>query len=903
MLVSLISRCPVSDISKFKKSFIISIISSEMFKLSYPVTTMSYFPPQCTCMAQKIAFQVVYATGSDDDYSSSTLENHGPSVRGWRSERFCVYPQEIVLQLPAPIRVRKLQLLSHQYLVARKVELFVGRCRSGAAPSYQGASFSRLGYISFDPNDKTGYKARELKSVHLDCEGSYIKIVCQKNHVNKHNIFNQVGIVAVNILGEFLSNTVKPDSYRDLGLPVDPSDSIVMGNINRREVGSLIDDITFGMYQDPEVGRVIKQLERAKLAAIDEERYGYAKRLKQAIGDLHKVGERLGRLEKEKKAAVAEENYDVAQAKKVQANEIRMVVFEQLDIPALLQTDRLQTDERTDLLVRSPPHQLPTLQHEPPPPQPTHQPARQPAHQPAHQPARQPHLQEIPVSAPPPLSVSRASDRPIPTLANKPQQPTEEGNEEEAPVSARDTTDPDKPDEAAMKAAHDLTQAVELFGHENVARLFCKQFAMRDKGISEICKVVEDLQTDSPEYSTRALVQVFKQGFTDPVFNTLTLTLDTFKSLISRNVLAKNHTIELCKETLPVLLKRIGENVRLRDTITGTFVAISSSPHLLSTHCIPNLTVSLCKEKNPKVLTARLMLLEKMLEVSGISESSYSEERVMKFVAPTLSNNARDVRDTAIRITLLMYKECGNTIRKFLPRDDPVIRKKQLIWKKIFESFDEMDGKPVRKPNEPTAEEKKAQQVAALKAELAQLRAMAQDANIEVPEELKPGNEHMKMKGGRKKKKQGPAGKPGPKQGAGGAAAEPEVDEDTLDKTCMFCNEHNDKFNAETLDVHFWRSCPMLSRCSHCSQVVEIAGTTTHLLTECSAQDQFEPCDSCGLAREVDGGAHTCATTVPAEGETVCPLCDSAVRDGEEGWRDHLMGPSGCRKNPRRAKK
>ena len=49
-----------------------------------------------------------------------------------------------------------------------------------------------------------------------------------------------------------------------------------------------------------------------------------------------------------------------------------------------------------------------------------------------------------------------------------------------------------------------------------------------------------------------------------------------------------------------------------------------------------------------------------------------------------------------------------------------------------FESFDEIDGKPVHKPNEPTAEERKAQQVAALKAALAQLREMAAGQNVEL---------------------------------------------------------------------------------------------------------------------------------------------------------------------------
>jgi len=35
------------------------------------------------------------------------------------------------------------------------------------------------------------FQARELKSIHLDAEGHFVKLVLHKNHVNKYNIYNQ----------------------------------------------------------------------------------------------------------------------------------------------------------------------------------------------------------------------------------------------------------------------------------------------------------------------------------------------------------------------------------------------------------------------------------------------------------------------------------------------------------------------------------------------------------------------------------------------------------------------------------------------------------------------------------------------------------------------------------------
>ena len=56
----------------------------------------------------------------------------------------------------------------------------------GSTPAYK-----RLGYISFDSNEKSNYQARELKSVHVNVHASVLRMVIHKGHVNKLNIYNQ----------------------------------------------------------------------------------------------------------------------------------------------------------------------------------------------------------------------------------------------------------------------------------------------------------------------------------------------------------------------------------------------------------------------------------------------------------------------------------------------------------------------------------------------------------------------------------------------------------------------------------------------------------------------------------------------------------------------------------------
>lgn len=83
------------------------------------------------------------------------VEARGPASRDplWRScaetsvfaFRFCQFPQEIVLQMVERCRIRKLQLLAHQYMIASKIEFYVSESLPEYFVPYQAERFRRLG--------------------------------------------------------------------------------------------------------------------------------------------------------------------------------------------------------------------------------------------------------------------------------------------------------------------------------------------------------------------------------------------------------------------------------------------------------------------------------------------------------------------------------------------------------------------------------------------------------------------------------------------------------------------------------------------------------------------------------------------------------------------------------------
>lgn len=60
--------------------------------------------------------------------------------------RFCLYPVDIIIQFNKRITLKKVQLLSHQYLIASRIEFYIGDCLEGE-PDFQTAKYTRLGLV------------------------------------------------------------------------------------------------------------------------------------------------------------------------------------------------------------------------------------------------------------------------------------------------------------------------------------------------------------------------------------------------------------------------------------------------------------------------------------------------------------------------------------------------------------------------------------------------------------------------------------------------------------------------------------------------------------------------------------------------------------------------------------
>ncbi|XP_065791960.1 centrosomal protein of 104 kDa isoform X1 [Muntiacus reevesi] len=882
-------------------------------------------------MPHKIGFVVVSSSGHEDGFSARELMIHAPTVSGWRSPRFCQFPQEIVLQMVERCRIRKLQLLAHQYMIPSKVEFYISESLPEYFTPYQAERFRRLGYVSLCDNEKTGCKARELKSVYVDAVGQFLKLIFHQNHVNKYNVYNQVALVAVNIIGDpadfgdesniILSRT-SPQTSRekliDHYLGHNAEDPALEGTCSgKSDYISPLDDLAFDMYQDPEVAQIIRRLDERKREAVQKERYDYAKKLKQAIADLQKVGERLGRYEVEKRCAVEKEDYDLAKEKKQQMERFRSRVYEQLQLHELVDTEPMRRPldlPLQPLACPSSPHHQPPMRSLP-----------QPEERVTENRRADPFLQEKPSSHRLDVSQRLTVDRPPPATEPPPKTHPESLPYDERPLPVTrkqlgvagseaerrdalgdeacraDTTG--EPEPLTEKALREASSAVDVLGETLVAGAYSRTWSHREDALLTLHKQLTDTPLGTPKEdlksTLRAAVFLVRRAIRDIVTPVFQASLKLLKMIITQYIpkhkLGRLETAHCVERTIPVLLTRTGDSsARLRVMASNFIQEIALFKEVKSLQVIPSYLVQPLKANSSTHLAmSQMALLARLLRDLGTEGAGFTMDSVMRFSVQALEHRVREVREAAVGMILDLYAQHRALVLEYLPPDDSTTRR-NVLYKTIFEGFAKIDGRPTdaemraqKRAAAEEAEKRKKEEIKALQGQLAALKEMQAEVQEKESEATKAKNQDTQ------ERKAAPPNAP-------------EIpDNHYLDNLCIFCGERNESFTEEGLDLHYWKHCLMLTRCEHCRQVVEISSLTEHLLTECDQKDGFGRCYRCSEAISKEELPRHVKTRDcnPAKSEKLanrCPLCHENFSPGEEAWKAHLMGPAGCTMNLRR---
>ncbi|XP_024540141.1 centrosomal protein of 104 kDa-like [Selaginella moellendorffii] len=628
---------------------------------------------------RRLPFSVVSCSGQDDDFPANELSK-GASGRGWQAQRFCEYPQELVIELQWPSHVFTMQLLCHEYKISSKVEIFASVLANEQMSSKQ---MKRLGHLSLDPNERTGFQARELKSIQINAPASSLRLVLHNCYSNKLNVYNQVGIVALVVTGDPLSEEQIIMHQLRHTIPSESPRQKILEKKTKPRGG-----VSESANVDCITGQRIQRLQQEKQQAVEEEDYDEAKRLKLLIEKLKTLGQKIKELERKKKLAVEEEDYDQAKYCKLEIEKLRQLNSENSE------------DETSDMgdLSNVIPCSAKNTQNDFNGV--AHRESRDSSTQTSEQVSEDEYKEELPIHGIDDNDIQQTVEQTSGTLAPEPVSVQQEDRptyrqalHEDTVVTEMRTSQDDQssnsdevltPEPLPETVVKEFSDVLTVMDRYHLECLLSKHWQLRDKSLQVLEKELESKSHMSDTVTSfRAIHKVVTRGLNDRVSNVFFSSIQVLRAYVTRYAAeVQSRELHSCLGDIASILRdKLGDsNARTKEAAGDTlmFFAMVKEAGL-------NVIAPLML-KVPKTLALWKPILGRLqwllvgipkfgLQPQGRSGSpGFATEPLMHFVVHCFNYPNGEVRSAAMKVTTEVYKIIGLGVEKFLKGVKPVIR-------------------------------------------------------------------------------------------------------------------------------------------------------------------------------------------------------------------------------------
>ena len=854
---------------------------------------------------QKIPFRIVQVSSQDEEYSVRELLSHTPFSRGWLSSRFCDYPQQLLIEFPKPIKMREIQFLSHQYSIATKIEIFI-------LPP-QSEKFKKIGYLSLDSNERSNFQARELKTVYTDYLCVRVKFNLQQCHKNSHNIYNQVGLIAVSVLGEY------PD-LANLGFDK---------NINFENLDKLEDE----MIYDPATLKRLKELYKAKKKAVELEDFDEAKRIKVAIDSLKSVSQSLIQLEERKKIAIKNDDFDAAKLIKYEIERLRSAVAGS----NINETNRkiMQDQYNNNTYTNNNPLQLPPGYPNTGDKTRMFNTQNQKDYQPINNEYEMENDEDIyrirnninqGYQLEDPEKINRAMEMENTLnmqrekLKNQAKEqkigksdPFNQGSKGVIDVDNQrvggiglnftemveqqlrkegidgNNEGEDMVDEQLNAEAYKVAEPlVPVLTFPLIKLLFASQWKNKEIGFNQLNKEIKDYPNSklfgskSPEEIVVAVLGACAYVLKSNISKDLLTAMDTVNNLFNKfssikpEGTLKSDFDKYVHDCIRLLIDHIGDpNIKLKERIENTLLEFANYSIIGNTILFEQIISGQVKKNlinSKNHLSGRYNFLCRLIQNFGYNENEVPLEAIMTYAIKGYTNPQLAVRDAALNLIVILYKFAGDKIRPFYAN----LRPAQInnIEDNIAKN-DEMNDNTEKYNNFQINNNNNIEKGDYIYEE-------ENNNNINNINNQKEENDEM----------------------VNNSQMISRENYDDTEHSCQFCGLYDPNFTSDHINQHQFKECPMLLPCFKCGQIIEISNLNHHFLNECQHKKQFKQCPRCKEAVLIkDYDAHVADKSCnPFKSSNVCnrcPLCHNDITPaGKVGWEIHLLEQT-CPNNPR----
>ncbi|CAD2217504.1 UvrB/uvrC motif containing protein, putative [Angomonas deanei] len=835
----------------------------------------------------RLALTLCSYTSEDDGYRAAALVNQTPTSCGWQSAKHCQYPQELIFHFDGAVTLNCLRILSHERKISSCIDVYIAQStveeiEAGVSRSLLAVEFVRLGHVRLDQNTLTNFSARELKTIGIQRQCSFVKLVLRKPHHNTYNLFQQVGLVAITAHGQ-MNRSISVWKDARCAIPVGEMVDVPLEQM----VPLSLEEINTQSSSNTGTGEVmrrIKELDALKTKAISEEDYDLAAALKKEMDTLRDIGSKIAALEKEKDDAVRREDY-------TRAKEIKTEI------------QNLQSG--------------PTVYVQAPPPV-----AKAAVAETQGSPAVQ-----VAPSVPAPAAQGRHDEMKVGGKgyydidAAEAKSGTRSGAANTGSTISTDAGGAaweKKLNNAIMKHCTDDIGPTALTGNSSTegagmekdlgvfatACLWGKKGQLREAAVRG-CFSDEGfsaLMSHSAGCVDTLLLYFDSKGhgINDPVAGVVFATCEAVQKLANGS-LPNSPPLSSIGGALNNLagdfVLRTGDNnSRIRENVEGVLVTLARStigPDKIVSLLLVDPDKQGKKPAGVRTHVSRINLLTTFVDDFGVDPRNNpkaldSNVLMNSVVLPSLRHSNGEVRECAIKLFAKLLILDKRNVQQYFDGIKPA---QQSLVEAQIDSFNN-EGKKVDGGPDITAD---VSMISSSKPPPAREREPSPKKAAKRKESI----EQPSPKSAPKRKES--VEQPSPRSEARKTSASREL-ESRVFKTCQFCDEYNPSFTEAALDIHYVRSCPMLCPCPLCDQVTEISTLQEHLVSECELKDMVRACPRCHEAVTVEDYDEHVASKSCIDAKksiSVCPLCHAQFRAGAEGWQSHLAKAPGCPNNPR----
>ena len=251
----------------------------------------------------------------------------GLKGRGWQSSRFSQFPQDIYIQFPQPVIIKRIDIITHEKKIPSQIKFFTycPKNNDEFVKNIHQVNYNYIGFIKMDTNERYNFVTRESRKVYINSKSLFLKIQLDKNYINQYNIFNQVGLMHIDFFGDYMP---------------------LLGGKNRNNNLIIQNSLRKDNIRDEDLkiicGDKLDKLKELMNQNIKTENYEECKQLKSKIEKIRLYGRKIYDLESQKKIAVNNEDFD-------KAMELRDLVEKMKNNLELMDNDKTSKFNNSDL--------------------------------------------------------------------------------------------------------------------------------------------------------------------------------------------------------------------------------------------------------------------------------------------------------------------------------------------------------------------------------------------------------------------------------------------------------------------------------------------------------------------------------------------------------------------------